>query len=75
MKAKVALEALRNVATGCQAGGQVSGQVSGQIGALEPDLDAGDDALDPAPALRGIVELPEAPARWRGPYDNPTRLD
>src|SRR5438874_6035369 len=31
------------------------------IGALEPGLDAGDDALDPAPALRGIVELPEAP--------------
>src|SRR6202040_1183624 len=31
------------------------------IGALEPSLDAGDDALDPAPALRGIVELPEAP--------------
>src|ERR1700757_4338484 len=30
-------------------------------GALEPGLDAGDDALDPAPALRGIVELPEAP--------------
>src|SRR5580692_6569853 len=31
------------------------------IGSLEPGLDAGDDALDPAPALRGIVELPEAP--------------
>src|ERR1700720_2881488 len=31
------------------------------IGALEPGLDAGDDALDPAPALGGIVELPEAP--------------
>src|ERR1700749_922775 len=31
------------------------------IGALEPGLDAGDDALDPAPALRGIMELPEAP--------------
>jgi hypothetical protein len=31
------------------------------IGALEPGLDAGDDALDPAPALRGIVELPEPP--------------
>src|SRR6516162_3062581 len=31
------------------------------IGAVEPGLDAGDDALDPAPALRGIVELPEAP--------------
>src|SRR3984893_1622748 len=30
------------------------------IGAVEPGLDAGDDALDPAPALRGIVELPEA---------------
>src|ERR1700758_1343805 len=31
------------------------------IGAVEPGLDASDDALDPAPALRGIVELPEAP--------------
>src|SRR5689334_14678687 len=31
------------------------------IGSLEPGLDAGDDALDPAPALGGIVELPEAP--------------
>src|SRR6202048_2000802 len=31
------------------------------IGALVPGLDAGNDALDPAPALRGIVELPEAP--------------
>ena len=31
------------------------------IGAFEPGLDAGDDALDPAPALRGILELPEAP--------------
>ena len=31
------------------------------IGSLGPGLDAGDDALDPAPALRGIVELHEAP--------------
>src|SRR5258705_9643157 len=29
------------------------------IGSLEPRLDAGDDALDPAPALGGIVELPK----------------
>ena len=31
------------------------------IGALGPGLDPGDDALDPAPALGGIVELREAP--------------
>src|SRR5438128_9649181 len=31
------------------------------IGSLEPGFGAGDDALDPAPALGGIVELPEAP--------------
>src|SRR5271169_5833154 len=29
------------------------------IGSLGPSLDAGDDALDPAPALGGIVELHE----------------
>src|SRR5438270_11993704 len=31
------------------------------IGSLEPGLNAGDDPLHPAPALGGIVELPEAP--------------
>src|SRR5436309_139295 len=31
------------------------------IGSLNPDLDAGDDALHSAPALGGIVELREAP--------------
>ena len=30
------------------------------VGSLGPGLDAGDDALDPAPALSGIVELREA---------------
>src|SRR5207248_109332 len=33
------------------------------IGSLNPDLDAGDDALHSAPALGGIVELREAPRR------------
>src|SRR5437764_14682096 len=30
------------------------------VGSLGPDLDAGDDTLDPAPAFGGIVELYEA---------------
>ena len=30
------------------------------IGSLRPGIDPGDDALDPAPALSGIVELGEA---------------
>ena len=30
------------------------------IGSLGPGLDAGDDALDPAPALGGVVELCKA---------------
>ena len=50
------------------AGFQVGDDEAG-VGALRADFDAGDDPLDPAPALRAVIEFLEAAqlaAMWRG---------